>query len=71
MLADPSAVRDTDGTTPWRQHPAVIVIVVVLLLTVLNHIVPVQEVLPAAVALLPVLQNRRVRRAAPRTGPAR
>ncbi|MFH8350265.1 hypothetical protein [Streptomyces sp. NPDC018045] len=71
MLADPSAVRGTCGATSWRRHPCVIVIVVVLLLTALNHVVPVQEVLPAAVGLLPVLQDCRVRRATPRPGEAR
>ncbi|MYY85532.1 MULTISPECIES: hypothetical protein [unclassified Streptomyces] len=71
MLADPSAVRDTCEATSWRRHPASIVIVLVLLLTTLNHVVSVQEVLPAAVALLPVLQGCRVRRATPRTGAAR
>ncbi|MEU1782133.1 hypothetical protein ABZ545_21985 [Streptomyces abikoensis] len=58
MLADLSSGRDGYGVEPWHRRPVVTVIVVVLLLAALNQFVPVQEVLPAVVALLPLLRDR-------------
>ncbi|MGK5628572.1 hypothetical protein [Streptomyces sp. URMC 123] len=54
MLADPFPVRSQSGTSPWHRHP-VVVIIVVLLLALLNYVIPVQEVIPAAAALFSLL----------------